>query len=135
MKFEVLLYGIVMNYCKHHKSHIFVVLIVNYDYYPRIDISSEGIVVVLCVCVCVWVSVCVCPAFLSWLLLLSLYIFERLQTLPAAKSYLLSIDVFFLLGSGKSLWFAKKYVFKCHTHIVQALGNLNAWNDRASQDF
>ena len=47
-----------------HKSHILVVLIVNYDYYPRIGISSEGIVVVLCVCVCVCVSECVCvPSF------------------------------------------------------------------------
>ena len=40
------------------------------------------------------------------------------------------------LKCGKSLWCAKKYVSKCHAHIVQVLGYyLKVSNDRTSQDL
>ena len=51
-------------------------------------------------------------------------------------SQLLQKVVFVLsLESGKSLWCVEKYVSKCHTQIVQALGYLKVSNDRTSQDL
>ena len=48
-----------------------------------------------------------------------------------------SLDRRLLSSSRKrqSLWCAKKYVSKCHTQIVQALGYLKLSNDRTSQDL
>ena len=108
-------------------------------YYPRVGVSKRGYSSrPVCVCVCECVCVCVCAQLFcsGCCYFLSAYSRDSRPSQPVAKSCLLSIDVFFLLLKiGKSPWCAKKYVLKCHAPIVQALGNLKALNDRASQDL
>ena len=72
---------------------------------------------------------CVCPAFLFWLLLLSLCILERFHAdlLGCYKKLSpLNRSLLSFCQKRQTMWCSEKYISKRYIHIVQALWNLKA---------